>query len=182
MVAWLFAHGSLMIEPPFPVVRSEPAVVEGWRRSFGHPSVRNWGNTDAPAPTSALVAGGTVRGIAHLVADDVVRQVVAREASEPVEVTPHIGNGQIPAQTWLMSDRWAHLPASRLAQAALRNVAAGGGPLGNALDYLVLVHRALALQGVSDEPVERYLAACRAAGITSDSSPVHVTGNRDEDL
>ncbi len=182
MVTWVFTHGSLMIEPPFPVVRSEPAVVEGWRRSFGHPSVRNWGNTDAPAPTSALVSGGSVSGIAHLVADDVIRQVVAREASDPLEVTPRIGHGRVPAQTWLMSDHWAHLPASRLAEAALRNVAAGGGPLGNALDYLDLVHRALALHGISDEPVDRYLDACRSTGLAQDTSEVRMSGNRDKDL
>lgn len=179
MAIWVFAHGSLMIEPPYPVMRSQSAVVQGWQRSFGHPSIRNWGSSKAPAPTSALVSGGAVSGVAHLVDPIVVRHIAAREASEPVEVTATVGGSSVAAKTWLMSDAWSLLSPARLAGAAIANVEAGGGPMGNAIDYLELVHRALVHHAVSDESVERYLEACRAAGVTRVAPAV---SDRDEDL
>ncbi len=139
-LSWIFGHGSLMFRPQFPYVRRDSASVDGWERRFGQPSVRNWGTPGAPAPTSSLVPGGSVAGIAFGVAPDQRRQVLdsvsRREAQDPIEVTLEVGGTRVGGLTWPMTSVWAHLTAEELAVAALENVASGGGPSGHALDYL----------------------------------------------
>jgi cation transport protein ChaC len=147
-LSWIFGHGSLMFRPQFPYVRRDPASVEGWERRYGQPSVRNWGTPGAPAPTSSLVPGGSVAGIAFGVAPDHRRQVLdtvsRREAQDPIEVTLEVGGTRVSGLTWPMTSVWAHLTADELAVAALDNVASGGGPSGHALDYLNGVAHVLA--------------------------------------
>lgn len=139
-LSWIFGHGSLMFRPEFPYVRRDPASMEGWERRFGQPSVRNWGTPGAPAPTSSLVPGGSVAGIAFGVGHDqrgrVLDSLCRREAQDPVEVTLEVRGRTVNGLTWPMTSAWAHLTAEELAEAAVRNVASGGGPSGHALDYL----------------------------------------------
>jgi len=161
MSTWVFTHGSLMAEPPFRVRRSSVATVEGWHRTFGHPSIRNWGTAAAPAPTSALARGGSVTGVAHLVEASVIGQIMARESSDPIEVSTALEHHVVPALTWLMTNRWSSRPVSMLASLARANVRAGGGPLGDAHDYLRCVRDGLASYGAVDQFADCYLTALR---------------------
>lgn len=150
-----------MFSPGFAARVAVPGRVAGWERRFGHPSVRNWGVPDAPAPTSCLVPGEMVDGVVYGVdgewAGTVERGLVIREAAEPIEVEVVVDGGVVPALTWPMGTAWADLGPEALAEKAARNVAAGGGPSGDALEYLVGVARAL--DGRHDPVVSRYLAA-----------------------
>lgn len=160
MRTWVFTHGSLMNDPPFPVVHSVVAEAPGWSRTFGHPSVRNWGTHRAPAPTSSLVAGGHAVGVAHLIDARLVDRIVAREASDPVHIGIRVDGTPRRALTWTMTDHWADWTADQLAHAARRNVAAGGGPLGDARGYLATVIEALRVHGRSDSSATLYWRAC----------------------
>jgi cation transport protein ChaC len=61
---WVFAIGSLIWKPRFPVVERRPAVVRGWHRAFClGPDTRYRGNPAAPGLMLALDRGGQCRGI-----------------------------------------------------------------------------------------------------------------------
>lgn len=152
---WVFAHGSLMFHHT-PAAGPVPARVEGMRRAFGHPSVRNWGIPAAPAPTCCLLEGGAVEGLAFEVSEDTVEAVRWREASEPIRVEVRLPDGVAEALTWRMGTAWADEPPEELARLGAANVAAGGGPFGDALDYVVGVCRALSSHGLGDPEAERY--------------------------
>lgn len=153
---WVFTHGSLMNDPPFPTRASATARATGWQRTYGHPSVRNWGTPGAPAPTCSLVPGNTAVGVAHLVANGAVEQIIAREASEPVAIDIAVHGGTARALAWTMSDSWSRWSGDALAAAALANIAAGGGPLGDARDYLDRVIGALTMHGHTDTASSHY--------------------------
>jgi cation transport protein ChaC len=164
-LSWVFGHGSLMFRPGFPHVRRETASVDGWERRFGQPSVRNWGTEAAPAPTSSLVPGGTVTGVAFGVPanqrDQVFETLNRREAQDPIEVSFGFDGRLVTGLTWPMSSEWADLTPEQLAAAALGNVEAGGGPSGHAIDYLNGVFEVLTSIGALDELTGAYRMAVR---------------------
>ncbi len=164
-VHWIFTHGSLMARPPFDVRERAPGQLDGWRRTFGHPSVRNWGRHGHAAPTCSLVAGGSVAGVAYRVDTEVVQLVRAREASEPVCVVARIPGARVDALTWPMTSTWSHWSPGRLAEAARVNVTSGGGPLGDALDYVAIVSASLREHGLVDPLVAAYRDALSKLGL-----------------
>ncbi len=157
---WIFGHGSIMFEPRFEYALRRHGVVQGWERRLGQPSVRNWGRPSHPAPTSCLVPGEAVTGIAFGIErhrwQSVFGKVMEREAQEPVECTVHIGGTARNALTWPMSAVWAEHPMEALVEAGKANVLAGGGPHGHALDYAGGLRRALKELGTQDPLVARY--------------------------
>lgn len=163
MTTWVFTHGSLMADPPFPHRGVQVATVHGWRRTFGHPSVRNWGTPSHPAPTCSLVEGGSVSGVAYRIDHDVLATIEDREASAPIPVNVRIASMETTAATWTMTDAWSNWTAPELAEAAHASIAAGGGPFGNAADYLALVRSGLARFGCTDPLAEDYHAAVVAS-------------------
>lgn len=158
---WFFAHGSLMFDRPVRPDRTAWATVDGWERRFGHPSVRRWGSVEAPAPTCCLVPGGSVTGVLLAFEDGstALEAFRSREASEPIEVRATLGHERIIASTWPMSSVWADRDPTALAESALRNRMAGGGPAGDAVDYLAGVVRALESATGLDAATEAYRAA-----------------------
>jgi cation transport regulator ChaC len=160
---WFFAHGSVMFDPRFRYAEKVRATVAGWERRFGHPSTRNWGVPGAPAPTCSLVPGREVTGVGFGVEPAsfpvVVDVLLRREAQEPIVVEMSVGDATVIALTWPMSAEWAHLNPDELARAATVNVSAGGGPAGNAMDYLRGVAGVLESMGATDGVTRRYVAA-----------------------
>src|SRR5215470_15544351 len=61
---WIFAYGSLMWEPDFPHVETQPALLHGWHRSFCLYSYDYRGTRAQPGLTLGLDRGGACRGIA----------------------------------------------------------------------------------------------------------------------
>lgn len=163
MHTWVFTHGSLMNEPPFPVQTSSVAEAPDWTRTFGHPSVRNWGTLAAPAPTCSLVPGDGAFGVAHLIEDRYIEQIVAREASRPIELDIVVAGSVFRGLAWKMSNEWAGWSADRLAEAAQANVTAGGGPLGDAGSYLANVVAALAAHERVDPLARGYWEAYKGS-------------------
>lgn len=162
----IFAHGSLMFRSHLPGARVRRGSVSGWRRRLGQPSVRNWGRQRAPAPTSSLVPGGRVEGLVLELADPDGTHLAAvrrREAQDPTEVVVETVEGTRAALTWPMSAAWADLGVDELVAAAIRNVADGGGPFGDAFDYVDGMVGAMAAHGLDDPFVLEYHDALRSA-------------------
>ena len=159
-LTWFFAHGSLMFSPGFHPEVTMPARAVGWERRFGQPSVRNWGRPGTPAPTCSLAPGegcaGLAFGVGGSAAADVMRSLVAREAFEPITVTIELEAGDATAFTWRMGSEWNAATIDELVDAAVRNVEAGGGPRGDAWDYVHGVARALERHEAEDAGVTRY--------------------------
>jgi cation transport protein ChaC len=62
---WVFAIGSLIWKPKFPVVEQRPAIIRGWHRAFClGPDTRYRGNPAAPGLMLSLDRGGQCRGVA----------------------------------------------------------------------------------------------------------------------
>lgn len=164
-LSWVFAHGSLMFDADFDATAVLPGRAWGWARRFGQPSVRNWGTEAAPAPTCSLSRGafcdGLLLGLPGGGSGSILATLVRREANEPATITVSTGFGDTAAYTWLMSDAWASLGVDELASHGAANVRAGGGPRGNAWQYVAGVHETLSAHGLEDELVTRYAERLR---------------------
>lgn len=175
-LSWVFAHGSLMFDSEFEAAAVLPGRTWGWERRFGQPSVRNWGTTQTPAPTSSLSRGshcdGLLLGLPEGRAGSVLASLVRREANEPATVTVRSEFGDVSAFTWLMSDAWASLGIEDLAGHGAANVLAGGGPRGDAWQYASGVRDALHAHGLEDTLVTRYVSVLEPAVAERDRSMV----------
>lgn len=165
-VEWVFAYGSIMFRRGFPVVEERTALLRGLRRVFGQPSVRNWGTKTCPAPTASLVEGGDTAGLALRpapTAAETVDLLIAREASQPEVVTVETTRGPVRALVWRMEALWADWDIPRLVEAGVANVVGGGGPHGNAWDYVDGMMQAMVGYGMVDPLVASYHRALAAA-------------------
>lgn len=163
---WVFAHGSLMFSAGFEPAVVLPARVWGWERRFGQPSVRNWGQVGYPSPTCSLTRGegcdGLVLALPHSDAASVYRTILEREATPPITVKAETEHGALSADAWPMGSAWNDLGPDELADAAVVNISSGGGPSGNAWEYVSGVARALADHGLNDVLVSEYHAVLRS--------------------
>jgi len=153
-----------MFAPGFEPLDRAWARLAGYERRYWHPSVRNWGTEAAPAPTCCLVPGDGVDGIAFAVDEPTIRAIDRREAMTPIVVTVEIAGREVPALTWPMRASWRGTGAGELAERATRNREAGGGPSGDAIDYVTGVAGALAAGPGTDAVTGRYLEALGARG------------------
>lgn len=60
---WIFACGSLIWRPEFPIAEQRPALLRGWHRSFCLRLVRYRGTEDCPGLMMALDRGGSCLGV-----------------------------------------------------------------------------------------------------------------------
>ena len=159
-LTWIFGHGSLMFDPGFECEVEVPGRAHGWERRFGQPSVRNWGRLGTPAPTCSLAPGphcdGVVFGVGAGRRASVIRSLIDREASEPTTVTVSISGGDVNAHTWVMGSDWSGSTIDELVTAAVHNIASGGGPSGDAWEYVGGVANALERHALHDPLVSTY--------------------------
>ena len=85
---WLFAYGSLMWRPDFPVAGRRVATVHGYHRRFCLWQWRHRGSDAAPNLMLALDAGGSCSGVAYRVAPPGLREKLT-----PVWRRELMGNG-----------------------------------------------------------------------------------------
>lgn len=164
--AWVFAYGSLMWNPGFPVAERRPALLRGYHRSLCILSIRNRGTVDRPGLALGLDRGGSCRGYALRIAaehaastwSDLWEREMVNAVYLPKSLPVRLDGGE--AQTALVfvarpdHPQYVH-GLSVEAVAAL--VAQGEGLRGTALDYLDCTVRQLDAFGICDGPLHRIL-------------------------
>jgi cation transport protein ChaC len=167
---WLFAYGSLMWNPEFEFVRSAPALLYGYHRAFCIHSTSYRGTPDRPGLVLGLDRGGCCRGVAFLVAERAVADVLeilwAREMTDLVyhpRVVPLAVETQRVNALAFVADRAHQGYAGRLGLDAMaRTIAEGSGARGPNADYLFNTLRHLAALGIRERRLDALSRAVQA--------------------
>lgn len=168
---WVFAYGSLMWNPGFAHVEEQVATLQGRRRAFCIYSVHHRGTPDHPGLVLGLAAGGSVRGKAFRVAEDVWPATYAYllEREQPTETyieawrPVRLADGRRVNGLIFLSDtrhpQWAGaLGPERQADLIARST----GLSGRNVDYLRDLVEHLRREGVRDPAMERLLSLVEA--------------------
>lgn len=165
---WVFTYGSLMSdgwEQEFACKGREVASLLGHRRAFIKRSVRNWGTSQYPCPTLALVEDHEAEclGVAFQFAEEqrsTVRAYLAdregRSFSFPARQIRLVSGSKVQALVSVI-DKAASTYMGELSVADRARLVTGAvGTDGTCLDYVKRVRRDLAEVGVVDPTVERF--------------------------
>lgn len=123
-LVWFFGYGSLMWNTEnFDeyIKKKEKMTLEGYERRFTHPSTRNWGDEDNPAPTCALEESkdGKVDGIAYGVEKEQEKKVydIIKEREGREGKSKNIDGKKV--YFWPMSGKWKDKSIEELAELAI---------------------------------------------------------------
>ena len=115
--AWVFANGSLMWDPGFEPIETQPALLRGYHRAYCIYSHYAWGTQKRPGLVLGLLPGGSCRGRALRIAgdqrDDVLAYLDDRESAAyrrkllPVAVS----DGTVAAHTYVATAITRSTPA-----------------------------------------------------------------------
>jgi cation transport protein ChaC len=167
---WVFAYGSLLWNPIFPIAESRAALLRGYHRRFCLWSLAARGVPGAPGLVLGLMPGGACRGVAYRLpapaAIDELHLLWRREmvvgSYEPRWVALQSEGRPIVALAFVVKrdhPQYAGaLPPERLADV----IATACGHLGSSRDYLERTRVALISHGIVDPYLERIAAAVRA--------------------
>ncbi len=159
---WLFAYGSLIWNPLFPVAEERVAKVHGLHRGFCIRAVAGRGTPERPGLVLGLKRGGQCEGVVLRLAGhharDELRMIWRREmitgAYVPTWVQARTAHGPVQALVFRADPRneaYACLDEPAVA-ATLREA---GGVLGSCVDYLRQTRTGLASRGIVDPALER---------------------------
>jgi cation transport protein ChaC len=172
---WIFAYGSLMWNPGFPHIESEPAYLRGWHRAFCVQSVRYRGTPEKPGLVLGLDRGGSCHGVAFHVAHAdmaaVLETVDARELITGVyqrrQVTIQIGeptHGRMATAWAYITDRSHAQYVGKLELADKARMIEGAcGNSGTNRDYLENTLCHLTELGIRDPYLQKLKAEIDAA-------------------
>ncbi|MDM7464125.1 MAG: gamma-glutamylcyclotransferase [Tepidimonas taiwanensis] len=173
MDVWIFAYGSLMWNPEFPVAESVVARLDGWRRSFCLRSVEHRGTREVPGLVLGLDAdpGAHCMGLALRLpaegGDQIVAAVRARELVTDAYLEERLplalaDGRRITALAYVMRrDHWQY--AGGLAPDEQAGIIAGArGGRGPNADYLFNTALHLAQLGLADAEMEALADRVRA--------------------
>ncbi len=168
---WIFAYGSLIWNPLFPVAEERVARVHGFHRAFCIWSRLGRGSPERPGLVLGLDRGGTCRGVAlrleeRHVADELLlvwRREMVTGAYKPTWIKARTDQGTVPAIAFV-ADRLRDSYAGGLSEDdVVRIVGSGAGFLGSCGEYLAQTTAGLAARGIRDEGLERLAARCGCA-------------------
>jgi cation transport protein ChaC len=160
---WVFAYGSLLWNPLFPVAEMRQAMVGGLHRRFCLWSLASRGTRECPGLVLGLDRGGACRGVAMrlpapLAIDELHllwRREMAVGSYHPRWVKVDTGGREIVALAFVVRRKHPQY-AGRLAldveADVLRNAC---GAFGTSLDYLERTRVALVAHGIVDPYLER---------------------------
>jgi cation transport protein ChaC len=169
---WVFAYGSLMWDPRFPVRVVRPARLHGWHRALCILSIANRGTPERPGLVVGLSRGGSCVGRALMVAaehaDATLRHLQEREMSTDAYVPRMLqvwldGGEQIPALVFVARRGHPQFVAGLSREEQARLIVQGRGPYGSSLDYLRSVCRHLDECRIVDGPLHAVLALAEAS-------------------
>lgn len=170
---WIFAYGSLMWDPGFPVAQSQMARLDGFARRFCLRSVVHRGTVEAPGLVLALdeEAGAHCLGLALRVegADwpQAIAELRARELAThayderllPLELAD---GRQVLATSYVIRRDHDQYAGALSPEAQARIIATATGGRGPNVDYLFNTARALIQNGVEDLDVQALTDQVRA--------------------
>jgi cation transport protein ChaC len=167
---WLFAYGSLIWNPLVNVRESQPAKLQGWRRSFCLRTTAGRATTNTPGRMLSLEPGGETHGLALRLAetdvDEELHLVWIREmltgAYRPTWARLSLGNRrEIPAIVFVADPAHPHYENDASVKSVAPLVAAASGPLGTNVDYVLRLEKALAEHQMADSYVDELAGALR---------------------
>jgi cation transport protein ChaC len=165
---WIFAYGSLIWNPIFPVAEERIARVHGLHRSFCIWSRLGRGSPARPGLVLGLTRGGNCRGVVlrleqRHVAEELAlvwRREMVTGAYKPTWVKARTDEGTVHAIAFV-ADRLQDSYAGDLSEEdAARIICGGEGFLGTCSDYLSQTTAGLAQRGIPDEALERLATRC----------------------
>jgi cation transport protein ChaC len=168
---WVFGYGSLMWRPGFDWVERRAAILQGRRRAFCIYSVHHRGTPERPGLVLGLTRGGSVRGIAYRVQEELWPEVRAylREREQPTEtyieaeVTVRLEAGERVSCLTFLSDTGHPQWAGSLSPEVQADLIAGGrGLSGRNIDDLADLVAHLREAGIRDRGMEALLSRVEA--------------------
>lgn len=173
---WVFAYGSLLWNPIFPVAEMRPAVVRGLHRRFCLWSLASRGSPQAPGLVLGLMPGGACRGVVYRLpaplAIDELHLLWRREmvvgSYAPRWVNVDCGGRTLHALAFAVRRDHVQFAGELSVDRIAEVIATACGYLGSSLDYLERTRVALASHGIVDAYLERVAGAvverCRRHG------------------
>lgn len=165
---WVFAYGSLLWNPGFPFVESQPARIRGYHRSLCVLSHVHRGTPECPGLVLGLDRGGACLGLAYRVhSGDVAEALAYLRAREQVtavyreaQLAVALCNGRMVKAVAYVVDREHPQYSGRLPlDVVLAHVRRGLGRSGANIDYVLASHARLRQMGIRDETLEAVVAA-----------------------
>ncbi|WP_439817181.1 gamma-glutamylcyclotransferase [Zavarzinia sp. CC-PAN008] len=141
----VFAYGSLMWRPGFPVISAEPGLLRGWHRTFCIRSTDYRGTHDCPGLVLGLDAGGSCRGrvltvaeadvgatLAYLRDRELTPPIVYREAVRMIETA----SGRLAALCYVVDRRRPNYAGNLSLEQQAAMLAVACGTMGTNREYL----------------------------------------------
>jgi cation transport protein ChaC len=170
--AWVFAYGSLIWNPAIVIAERRTATVHGWHRRFCLSSTIGRGSTEHPALYLGLDRGGSCRGVALRVDEELVetefdvlwRREMIGGSYVPRWLRTRLDDGSEVATVGFTVNRQARnyvpdMPEDTVAT----QIALATGSLGTAREYLLRTVDGLHAAGLRDPALERLARKVRAA-------------------
>lgn len=155
----IFAYGSLIWNPGFPVSGQRRATAIGWHRQFSIPLDHFRGSPENPGLMLALASGGSCEGLILDVAVEterdalravLKRELVAHELAENVRwIDVETDQGRAQALTFY-ADPVGIPPASLSVQEQARLLSRANGAAGSGSEYLLRTAQGLDAAGIRD--------------------------------
>ena len=144
---WIFAYGSLIWNPIFPVAEERIAQVHGLHRSFCIWSRVGRGSPDSPGLVLGLTRGGKCREM-------------GTGAYRPTWIKARTDAGTVHALAFVADRRRDSYAGDLPEDDVARIIRDRAGFLGTCSDYLSQTTAGLAARGIRDEGLERLAARC----------------------
>jgi cation transport protein ChaC len=165
---WIFAYGSLIWNPIFPVAEERVAKVHGLHRSFCIWSKLGRGSPDRPGLVLGLNRGGNCRGVVlrlerQHVAEELAlvwRREMVTGAYKPTWVKVRTDEGTVHAIAFVADRRRDSFASGLSEDDVARIVRDSSGFLGTCSQYLEQTTAGLAARGIHDEGLERLAKRC----------------------
>jgi cation transport protein ChaC len=167
---WIFAYGSLLWNPLFPVAEMRPATLRGLHRRFCLWSLASRGTPDAPGLVLGLERGGTCRGVAlrlpaPLALDELHllwRREMVVGSYNPRWVRTDADGRELFALTFVVRRDHPQYAGRLPLVKQVRVLASARGAFGESADYLERTRVALVSHGIVDPYLESLAAAVAA--------------------
>jgi len=172
---WIFAYGSLLWNPLFPVAEMRPATLRGLHRRFCLWSLASRGTPERPGLVLGLERGGTCRGVAlrlpaPLALDELHllwRREMVVGSYRPRWVSVDADGRDLTALTFVVRRDHPQYAGSLPQERLVEVLATARGAFGSSSDYLERTRIALVAHGIVDpylDELARRVAALRDAG------------------